>query len=145
MSTVDELTPNANPSSERVQHAALSMRTSAVTRAIATAARHAKQRDAVDQASMMSSAYVSSAASRSRSTSTAKPSAVGVGVAHICAIESAPRQPVYDLTIEGQPEFFAELILVHNCIDAAGYLVWGIPTWRASLPQGNSLTYSTYV
>ena len=32
-----------------------------------------------------------------------------------------------------------------GAIDAAGYLVWGIPTWRASLPQGNSLTYSTYV
>ena len=31
----------------------------------------------------------------------------------------APR--VYDLTVEDQPEFFANGVLVHNCIDALRY------------------------
>lgn len=29
--------------------------------------------------------------------------------------------------------------------DALGYMVYGIPPWRASMPQGNSVTYSAYV
>lgn len=34
-------------------------------------------------------------------------------------------KPVYDLTVEGQPEFFAEGILVHNCLDAARMFALG--------------------
>lgn len=41
---------------------------------------------------------------------------------HISALET--RQPVYDLTIEGEHEFYANGILVHNC-------VWG--AWHTKL------------
>lgn len=34
------------------------------------------------------------------------------------------RQPVYDLTIDGIPEFFANGILVHNSLDAARYAIY---------------------
>jgi phage terminase large subunit len=39
------------------------------------------------------------------------------GVTKVCKKEKR----VYDLTIEGQPEFFANGILVHNCIDGIRY------------------------
>ena len=40
-----------------------------------------------------------------------------LGVTKLCKKEKR----VYDLTIEGQPEFFANGILVHNCIDGLRY------------------------
>lgn len=40
-----------------------------------------------------------------------------LGVTKVCKKEKR----VYDLTIEGQPEFFANGILVHNCIDGIRY------------------------
>lgn len=40
-----------------------------------------------------------------------------LGVTKLCKKEKR----VYDLTIEGQPEFFANGILVHNCIDGIRY------------------------
>lgn len=53
--------------------------------------------------------------------------------------ESGERKPVYNLTIDGEHEFFANGILVHNC-DAARYLSWhlrfdgppivDVATWR---------------
>jgi hypothetical protein len=41
-------------------------------------------------------------------------------VERISALET--RQPVYDLTIEGEHEFYANGILVHNCVWTAWHL-----------------------
>jgi hypothetical protein len=38
---------------------------------------------------------------------------VSVSITQICALPSV--QPTYDLTVEGEHEFFANGILVHNC------------------------------
>ena len=32
-------------------------------------------------------------------------------------------EPVYNLTVEGQPEFYANGVLVHNCMDARRYVL----------------------
>ena len=37
----------------------------------------------------------------------------------------AHRAPVYNLTVEGEPEYFANGVLVHNC-DSSGYIVSAI-------------------
>lgn len=50
---------------------------------------------------------------------------VSVGVGHT---------KVYDLTVEGEHEFFANGILVHNCCDAARYAVRGIDMLRNPFP-----------
>lgn len=42
-----------------------------------------------------------------------------------CVRDTGKRGPVYDLSIEGQPEFIASGILVHNCIDAIRYSLDG--------------------
>lgn len=41
----------------------------------------------------------------------------------VAAAEIAPR--VYDLTVDGEHEFFGDGILVSNCIDAARYALEG--------------------
>jgi hypothetical protein len=33
------------------------------------------------------------------------------------------QQPVYDLTVDGEHEFFANGVLVHNSLDAARYVI----------------------
>lgn len=48
-------------------------------------------------------------------------------------------QPVYNLTIEGEPEYFANGILVHNC-DAMRYAARWIDTYLA----GATVDYSKY-
>ena len=43
-----------------------------------------------------------------------------------CVVRNLPMQgkrPVYNLTVEGCPEYFANGILVHNCMDALRYMV----------------------
>lgn len=40
-----------------------------------------------------------------------------------CVRPSGIVEPVYDLTVDGPPEFFAGGILAHNCLDSARYLV----------------------
>ena len=42
-------------------------------------------------------------------------------VIRLSAIEPSGRQPVYNLTVEGEHEFYANGVLVHNC-DALRYL-----------------------
>ena len=54
----------------------------------------------------------------------------------------AGRSPVYNLTVEDQPEFFANGVLVHNCIDALRYLLMGRgkqiePVAPLEVPQEN--------
>lgn len=42
-------------------------------------------------------------------------------VATVAAVEPAGYAPVYDLTVEGQHEFYANGVLVHNCLDETRY------------------------
>jgi hypothetical protein len=35
-------------------------------------------------------------------------------------------EDVYDLTIDGPPEFYADGVLVHNCMDALRYMTVGV-------------------
>jgi hypothetical protein len=68
------------------------------------------------------------AGSRSLSTNTTSRSAAPV---HVLSVSAEQRKrPVYNLTVEGQPEYFANGILVHNC-DAVRY-------WYANNRQGES-------
>jgi len=32
------------------------------------------------------------------------------------------KEPVYDLTIDGEPEYYANGVLIHNTMDALGYI-----------------------
>ena len=44
------------------------------------------------------------------------------GVARVfVAAPSTDRAAVYDLTVDGPPEFFANGVLVHNCLDSTRY------------------------
>ena len=54
-------------------------------------------------------------------------SLVVCNVEHVTSLESVGAR-VYDLTIEGQHEFFANGVLVHNCIDAIRYALDGYIT-----------------
>jgi hypothetical protein len=37
--------------------------------------------------------------------------------------DSRRSEDVYDLTIDGPPEFYADGVLVHNCMDALRYAI----------------------
>lgn len=63
------------------------------------------------------------------------------GSVSVLSVRPAGTKAVFDLTVEGQPEFFVEGVLVHNCLDAArnAALVWtldgleeiiGKPKWK---------------
>jgi hypothetical protein len=54
-------------------------------------------------------------------TSTPTPNAVVGRVLSVCDYGKADF--VYDLTIDGQHEFYANGVLVHNCIDALRYAI----------------------
>lgn len=41
---------------------------------------------------------------------------------------------VYNLTVDGPPEFYANGILVHNCMDAARYLIVGLDRGKVAPP-----------
>ena len=47
------------------------------------------------------------------------------GIKEIKAIfaENLGTQPVYDLTVEHRHEYFANGLLVHNCMDATRYVI----------------------
>ena len=68
---------------------------------------------------MTSISDVRSVANCSSRTSTRSDSIVRGRVLSVHDGGIAPR--VYDLTVEGQHEFFADGVLVHNCIDAIRY------------------------
>jgi hypothetical protein len=45
---------------------------------------------------------------------------------HVVGVSASGREmPVYDLTVDGAHEFFANGILVHNSMDAARYVIFG--------------------
>jgi phage terminase large subunit len=69
---------------------------------------------------MTSTVTVPPAGARSGSTATRTSSAAPVRVVRISAVPG--RQPVYNLTVAGSPEFYANGVLVHNC-DALRYMV----------------------
>ena len=74
--------------------------------------------------SMMNRGYVYSAGNYMSATSTAGTQFAAGRV--LTVIEARKASKVYDLTVEGEHEFFAGGILVHNCIDATRYAVEGI-------------------
>lgn len=79
----------------------------------------ANQHGGGNSISMTSRGCAPSAANSTRLINTAKPSLVLVPVQAVCA-QSRPER-VFDITVEDQHEFFADGILVHNCIDALRY------------------------
>jgi phage terminase large subunit len=69
---------------------------------------------------MTSTGRVRPAGARSGSTATPLSGAAPVRVVRLSAVPG--RQPVYNLTVAGSPEFYANGVLVHNC-DALRYMV----------------------
>ena len=54
----------------------------------------------------------------------AKQCVVEALVLHSIVINEERNEDVYDLLVDGQHEYFANGILVHNCLDALRYCVW---------------------
>jgi hypothetical protein len=50
----------------------------------------------------------------------------------------AGRADVYNLSVEGEPEFFANGVLVHNCPDAFRYLCGAVGTYAAPIIYNNT-------
>lgn len=91
-------------------------------RMIGSARTPARPGPASSRALMMSPGFVLGVVRSSPSTNmSAQPVALGsVGIRSVG--RDAKVRPVYNLTVDGQPEFFANGILVHNCLDALRYL-----------------------
>lgn len=54
---------------------------------------------------------------------------------HVVRVAAGGTAPVFNLTVEGRPEYFANGVLVHNC-DAARYALHSTrPIWQAYLPM----------
>ncbi len=83
--------------------------------------------------SMTSSARVSFARHRSALIAMPALGRVRLRAVRVLAIENGPVSPVYNLTVEGASEFFANGVLAHNC-DALRYVAQGITD--AGLPFG---------
>ena len=47
------------------------------------------------------------------------------GVVVVKRVSPSSRADVYDLSVDGQHEFFADGVLVHNCLDASRYAMLG--------------------
>ena len=54
----------------------------------------------------------------------AKQCVVEALVLHSIVINEERNEDVYDLLVDGQHEYFANGILVHNCLDALRYATW---------------------
>lgn len=81
------------------------------------------QRGGDNSISTMKKGLAQFAASPFLSTNTAIKKLVPVRVRDVCVLKESAT--VYDLAIENQHEFFAECVLVHNCIDALRYALDG--------------------
>lgn len=46
---------------------------------------------------------------------------------------------------DGMPEKARGALDMSGPVDALGYLVWGFPEWRASLPRGNNMQVESYI
>lgn len=53
----------------------------------------------------------------------------------IAVLEDLPEH-VYNLTVEGVPEYFANGVLVHNCGDAVALACWERPEFRFDIIGG---------
>jgi hypothetical protein len=63
---------------------------------------------------------------------------------------AVPRQPVYDLTVDGPPEFLADGVLIHNCqwdpdepwspdrLDGMVWSVTALAPWKSRRPATTS-------
>ena len=80
----------------------------------------AKQNTDVNLELTTSHGYVRSAAKSLYHTDLATLNVVVTG-AQIVSVQDAGKMQVYDLTVEDSHEYFANGILVHNCIDATRY------------------------
>ncbi len=83
----------------------------------------AGQHTAAHPVSMMKTGHASTAVQLSESTSTAAHAHAPVRVLAVSKAEQ--RQAVYNLTVAGTPEYFANGVLVHNCMDAGRYGIMG--------------------
>jgi len=83
----------------------------------------ANQHGGDNSISTMKKGLAQFAASPFLSTNTAIKKLVPVRVRDVCVLKDGAT--VYDLAIENQHEFFAECVLVHNCIDALRYALDG--------------------
>lgn len=83
----------------------------------------ARRRSATPQGSTTSTASAHRASEPFGSTDTERPLRVRGVAAHISAVRPAGSAPVYNLTVDGPHEYFAEGVLVSNC-DAMDYLLW---------------------
>ena len=86
----------------------------------ASALTSAKRHGGGPPESTTSSVSANGAGLSSPSTSTHAPDTARSYVAHV---RGAGRSAVYDLTVDGEHEFFANGVLVHNSIDAARYAI----------------------
>lgn len=73
--------------------------------------------------STISNVPVLSAVSNSSKTSMTEKSHVVVGVVTSIQSESSGKQPVFDLMVDEQHEYFAGGLLVHNCLDPTRYIL----------------------
>ncbi|MCK9898147.1 hypothetical protein [Frankia sp. AgB32] len=93
----------------------------------------ASRRRAARPAWTTSGVSASSAGPASRQTSIRQGRPAPVHVVDVSALGT--RQPVWNLTVDGSPEFFANGVLVHNC-DAVRYLIKSTePLWYGTLRQ----------
>lgn len=79
------------------------------------------------------------AGARSRATGTSEPVAAPVGVVRL--LLQPDRAPVFNLTVAGEPEYFANGVLVHNC-DATRYAIRYIDAHLSSGPASYETDYS---
>ena len=76
-----------------------------------------------------------SCALRARSSRRALPPVDSSSVSVIAVLEDLPEH-VYNLTVEGVPEYFANGVLVHNCGDAVALACWERPAFRFDIISG---------
>jgi hypothetical protein len=111
---------SSDPKSANI--AALHMKRAMLAKLTSSVLTNARALHAGNQESTMFHANAKSVPPNSPSTDTAKPALARSRVARISAIGKSAR--VYDLSVDGKPEFFAGGTLVHNCVDAIRYGLW---------------------
>ena len=77
------------------------------------------------------SSDLATAVNSSSSTDIQRPKTVPV---HVVKIERSNPAPVFNITVEGCPEYFANGVLVHNC-DALRYAIRWIDKYTQKVPR----------
>ncbi|MDX3245840.1 Hint domain-containing protein [Streptomyces sp. ME18-1-4] len=125
-STESESGRGASSPHSRVSNAAASINRAQLTEVTASAPTTARRNGARRLALMTKTAHAPSAGTPSASTNTQQPAHAPVFVVRGFAA-SSQRADVYNLTVDGAHEFFANGVLVHNC-DAVRYLLTNLGT-----------------